>query len=578
MNTIIIQDGANGKWIRATRPIQILTTRDLTAIIPTLLQVEALSQQHNAYAIGFITYDAAPAFDPALTTNYLPATNNLPLLWFGIYDNVEILDSFPIGGTYYTHRWQQNEDKATYIDTIKRVKAYIASGDTYQVNYTLRAHTKFWGKPQALMADLTTAQNGRYSAFIETDDFAICSASPELFFTLHGNTITSKPMKGTAERGMTYVADELNRDWLRESVKNKAENVMIVDMIRNDMGRLAETGSVHVQKLFDVEKYPTLWQMTSKVSADLPPTPTPLTDTFRALFPCASITGAPKVRTMQIIRELESTPRGLYTGTIGFLAPDGRAQFNVAIRTAVIDKKTGQAEYGVGSGIIWDSDPADEYTECAIKSRVLIRHQPRFDIIETALWEPENGVFLRERHLARMMATARYFGYPLNTEELDDALNIATSGLTQTSKVRILLSKDGMFTIESPPITKLAEVPLIGFATRCIRSTNPFLFHKTTHREMYTRAKASRPDCDDVILWNERGEITEASSNNLVIKFGDEWFTPATESGLLPGTFRAHLLATNQIQERVIHKSELAKATKIWLINSVRGWREATLL
>ncbi|HZY40371.1 MAG TPA: chorismate-binding protein, partial [Anaerolineae bacterium] len=405
----------------------------------------------------------------------------------------------------------------------------------------------------------------------------------ELFFQLSGRTLASKPMKGTAARGRTLAEDHAQADWLHHSAKNRAENVMIVDMIRNDLGRIAEIGSVRVPILFEVERYPTVLQMTSTVTAQLAAAQTdaPLTNIMTALFPCASITGAPKVRTMQIIADLETTPRGVYTGCIGYVSPQCEAQFNVAIRTVTINRDMGQAEYGVGGGIVWDSDAADEWRECEIKTRVLTQLAHPCDLIESILWTPDGSYCLLDRHLARLAESAEYFNSPIDLPAIQDQLAALGATLSPAAhKVRVSVTQRGHVSIAATPLSEIPLPPVmrVKLAAQPIDSGNVFLYHKTTRRDVYEAARATQSDCDDVILWNERGEITESTIANVVVGLNGKRYTSPIDCGLLPGTFRADLIERGLIHERVISKEELFAATHVWLINSVRGWLECQLI
>lgn len=364
--TVALYDPHRTAWMNFRRPAVVIRTRELGAVRPALREVERAVDAHGYTAAGFIAYEAAPAFDPALSVRGRP---DVPLVWFGLFDNAEVVPelSVPDRDERPVH-WAPSIDWPTYRRAIEDVQAHIARGDTYQVNYTMRLRADFDGNPWTFFRSLVSGQNAPYAAYVETDRHALCSASPELFFEMDGARLRSKPMKGTAPRGDTPSEDRLNAEWLQQSVKNRAENAMIVDMIRNDMGKIARTASVRVPYLFEIEPYPTVLQMTSTVESH---SDASFEATLEALFPCASITGAPKARTMEIIAGMEADPRGAYTGAIGYLAPGRRAQFNVAIRTPVVDLGDGRAEYGVGGGIVWDSDPCEEYEECQIKARVL---------------------------------------------------------------------------------------------------------------------------------------------------------------------------------------------------------------
>ncbi len=575
----LLHDCLQRRWLLFAQPQAILVANKLTEVLPLLHTVEQAVQEQGLAAAGFVSYEAAPAFDSAFRC-YSPP-DDLPLAWFVLAAQPQVLSALPAPAheRFSLHDWQADTGAEVYQQAIRRIKSYIARGDTYQVNYTFRLHTGFAGDPWHFFLALTQAQPACYGAYLDLGDTAICSASPELFFTLHQNTLRSKPMKGTAPRGRSWEEDEAQIAWLRNSVKNQAENVMIVDMIRNDMGRVAEVGSVHVPRLFTVERYPTLLQMTSTVTAR---TTASLPDIFRALFPCASITGAPKVRTMQIIRELESSPRGVYTGSIGFVLPSSRpgglrAQFNVAIRTAVVRRSRQSAEYGVGSGIVWDSQAAEEYEECRVKTRVLTQARPEFSLLESLRWQPEGGYWLLEHHLRRLRRSAAYFGVPLALPALRQRLaDFAATLPPKPHKVRLLVSLQGQPSLQAAPLPSFAS-PLprrAGWAPYPVASDDPFLYHKTTRRQVYEQALAARPDCDEVLLYNERGELTEFCTANLVLRVEGRWLTPPLSSGLLAGTLRAALLAQGKLTEQVLKPADLARADAIYAINSVRGWQE----
>ncbi len=575
----------DGRWVCLQNPVEVITAVSPSQILPALQKIETAVKQHNLYAAGFITYEAAAAFDLAVHPS-----SELPLLWFGLFAEKAV--SFqpsafsPQSQSRNTHHasrttqvpnWKPSLAFNQYDTAIQTIKNHIARGSTYQVNYTFHLQRQFTDDPFAYFQALAAAQQAAYMAYLDIGRFAICSASPELFFKLDGNLLTGKPMKGTAVRGHTPEQDKANITWLAQSAKNRAENVMIVDMIRNDMGQIAQTGSVQVPELFAIERYPTLLQMTSTVTAQ---TKRPLSEIIAAMFPCASITGAPKVRTMEIIKELEPQPRGLYTGSIGFIAPGRQAQFNVAIRTVVIDKKTHTADYGVGSGIVWDSVAADEFAECQVKASVLTEKRPSFQIFESILWEPEAGYFLLDEHMARLGRAAEYFVVDVGDKAVRQQLADFAQTLTEPCKVRLLLAQDGKTTVEAVPLAHgaLPEPIRVGLAREPIHSDTVWLYHKTTYREMYNAARASRPDCDEVLLWNERGEITEAGSSNVVVKLDGQWLTPSIESGLLAGTYREWLLANGRIQTQTITIHDLQNAQEIALINSVRRWRKAILI
>ncbi len=556
----------NGQWLHFSRPQQIIQADRLEQVLPALREIEKLVETRGWHAAGFLSYEAAPAFDSALRVR--PDTG-FPLLWFGLYPEPAIAPLPNPADAADTAPWQPTVDRETYNAAIAAIKEAIARGQTYQVNYTMRLRNTLTDDPWPLFLRLAQAQQAGYEAYLDTGEWIIASASPELFFQLEGETITGRPMKGTTRRGRTPLEDQAQAEWLRHSIKNRAENVMIVDMIRNDLGRIAQIGSVRVPALFTTERYPTLWQMTSTVTAQ---TRAGVTEILQNLFPCASITGAPKVSTMNIIARLETTPRRIYTGSIGYLAPGRVAQFNVAIRTVLLEKATGRAEYGVGGGIVWDSTSADEYEEALLKSKILTSRPRQFSLIETLLWDPPEGWFLPEKHLERMLASADYFGFPLEKKTLTAFLNELAFDTPQ--RVRILLGSDGRLEYQASPFRAPAAPLKFALAARPVNSQDVFLFHKTTRRDMYDSARETFPEADDVLLYNEHGELTEFTLGNVVVELPGGLFTPPVTCGLLAGTFRAHLLESGQIQERIIRLEELTPQTRLYFINSVRKWQE----
>jgi para-aminobenzoate synthetase/4-amino-4-deoxychorismate lyase len=404
---------------------------------------------------------------------------------------------------------------------------------------------------------LCLAQGAQYSAYIDLGRFKVLCLSPELFFERHGDWVSTRPMKGTIHRGRWLEEDRELAERLKQSVKDRAENVMIVDLLRNDLGKVSVPGSVRVSSLFDIERFETVWQMTSTVEATLKDGVS-LVDLMSALFPCGSITGAPKIRTMEIIRELERSPRGAYTGTIGLLEPGGACVFNVAIRTVVVDSESNQATFGVGGGVTIDSTAEREYEECLVKSRFLHTSPVEFQLIESMLLE-QGEYFLLERHLERLRESAEYFGFRFPEDEINSEL----ARVTGTFKVRLVLWKDGQIETRISRIENADSGRDIGLASSSVDSSDRFLYHKTTLRDYAS---------EDVIFWNERGEITESRIANVVVEIDGQLYTPPISSGLLPGTFREQLLEEGKIKERVITIEELLNVKEFFLINSIRKW------
>lgn len=563
----VVYDHSRREWLALSRPLRIFETSNHADVGALLAEVEAAVANGAGIAAGWVSYEAAPAFDAHLTVKPAGA---VPLLWFGLF-----ADSAPITlpealDEIVARDWTADVDEASHAAAVSRILDYIREGDTYQVNCTYRQHAPFHGDPWRAFLRLVAAQRETYGAFIDTGRHVVCSASPELYFRLDGERIVSKPMKGTAARGRTLAEDRDQARNLRASEKERAENLMIVDMVRNDFGRLADTGSVKVPQLFTVEKYPTLWTMTSTIEAR---TDASLSRIFAETFPPASITGAPKRRTMDIIAELERSPRGVYTGAVGFIAPNRVAQFNVAIRTLVVDRERNEAEYGVGSGIVWDSVPVREWQECATKTRILKSSITPFDLLETLKWTPEEGYALLERHLSRLMDSAEYFDVPVHVANIRKALAEAAQAFGDTAqRIRLLVDHAAAIRIEAKPLNLSPQsVMRLALAAQPVDSNNRFLFHKTTHRQHYDAARASRPGFDDVVLWNEQGEVCETTIANLAIQIDGQWVTPPVSSGLLPGTLRAEMLARGELVERVVTVDELKSAASVRLFNSVRG-------
>jgi para-aminobenzoate synthetase/4-amino-4-deoxychorismate lyase len=418
-----------------------------------------------------------------------------------------------------------------------------------------------------------------YSAFVNVADHHILSLSPELFFRIDAGRIVTRPMKGTMPRGLDSAGDAQQSIKLQNDPKNCSEHVMIVDLLRNDLGRICNMGTIQVEDIFSVERYETLLQMTSTISGTLQPG-LGYYDIFKSMFPSGSITGAPKIRTMQIIRELEQKPRGIYTGAIGFMSPNGSSVFNVAIRTIVL--KNGAAHMGVGGGIVADSDPAEEYRECLLKAGFLTRHPRNFQLIETMLWENAELPFLR-MHLDRLEASANYFSFPFDRSAILARIADTTQQLQadDSYRIRLLLGSSGDVSLTATKFTADAATVTICISDKPTSSTDVFLRHKTTHREQYDReyAQARTDGFDEVIFMNERGEVTEGAISNIFVLQEGKLLTPPLNSGVLPGIYRRHLLETNpKAEERVLTMQDLQSAEAVFLCNSIRGMREVKSL
>jgi para-aminobenzoate synthetase/4-amino-4-deoxychorismate lyase len=558
---------------------QVLRTERTDEVMPLLAAVER-AVAGGLHAAGFVAYEAAPAFDPALAVH--PADPRLPLAWFALYERREEVEadyeSAGDAGQAHLGPWRIDLDEDAYRARVERIRALIAAGDTYQVNLTTRLVASFRGDPLALYERLCLGQRSGFCAFLDIGGGrSIVSASPELFFSWDRDGLELRPMKGTRPRGRWPEEDRALAAELAASEKDRAENLMIVDLLRNDAGRVAAFGGVRVERLYDVERYETVHQMTSTIRA-APRPDAGLADVFRALFPCGSVTGAPKVRTTEIIREVETGPRGVYCGAIGFVSP-GEAVFSVGIRTLLLDAEAGTAELGVGSGVTWDSDAGAEWRECWSKAAFARREPADFRLLETMLWEPEDGFYLLEGHLARLAASAEYFGYRWNRALADASFNPALWGLSiGRLRVRVLLDCEGCLEVETSPHVDSVEPARVALSAEPVDSRDVMLFHKTDRRRPYQRRADARADCDDVLLVNERGELTESTVANLVVRLDGALWTPPLECGLLPGVLRGELLARGEIAERVLRPEDLARAEEIWLINSVRKWRRAVLV
>jgi len=551
-----------------------MTTHRIDDVIPLVRQIDESVRQEGLYAAGFISYEAAPAFDPSLPAKL---DGGFPLLWFGLFKQINEItvpsDDKEHGASI---EWHPSVTREEYDRCIHSIRNHMLNGDTYQVNFTYRLRTMTVFDPWRLFVQIAGNDEAPFAGFVDTGEWAVCSASPELFLRIDGKQIESRPMKGTAARGLWLEDDQKKMETLVCSEKERAENVMIVDMVRNDLGRVALAGSVQVQSLFTAEKYPTVWQLTSTVVAR---TCAPLDRILQASFPPASVTGAPKRRTMEIIANLESTPRRIYTGTIGFVAPGRRAQLNVAIRTVLLHKPTGHAEYGVGGGIVWDSTPAGEYEECLTKTRVLSPRLRDFDLLETMLWSPLTGYSLLDYHLKRLAWSAEYFGYHADVQKIRKELSNIAAGLPpEPHRIRLLVSHSGAIRCESAPMESTS--PCFGnvaLAKSPIDARDIFLYHKTSRRSIYEDALKMCPGCDDVLLFNEAGHATESTKANIAVEMNGILYTPPIRCGLLPGTQRAWLLKHARLRERVLSVQEVLRSPNVYFLNSVRGMQKVTI-
>ncbi|CQR46472.1 Aminodeoxychorismate synthase component 1 [Paraliobacillus sp. PM-2] len=550
-------------------PIDVYQSTDINQVIPILKKVEKAIND-GYYAAGFVSYEAAPAFDH----NYkvVCTKSDFPLIYFAIFNEPEPNKScaFTESESYHVSDWSFISNYKQYDKGIKAIKRAIKNGDTYQVNYTTQMEADFSGDPYTLYQQLKYNQKAGYSAYMELDNYQILSASPELFFQVQNGKIITKPMKGTSRRGRFFQEDECLKQQLYESEKERAENLMIVDLLRNDLGKIAKLGSVKVTKQLEIESYPTVHQMTSTITADL--NTHRIIDWFQALFPCGSITGAPKMKTMEYIAALEQNPRGVYCGAIGYFTPKQEAIFNVPIRTVVIDKRTKKATYGVGSGVTWDSKVKNEYEELKTKAKLLTEKRSAFQLIETILLE-QGSYPLEAYHVKRLAESAKYFNIPFSKEKVNKTLEKIKHQLDVGKyKVRLLLDLNGELHKSVEELSNTPESVECELASYPIDKTNVFHYHKTTNRSIYQEHVTNNPSIFSVLLWNDQEEITEFTFGNVVVELDGQLFTPPLSAGLLPGTYRDYLLEHHMIKERTITKKEVMAACNVWFINSLRGW------
>jgi para-aminobenzoate synthetase / 4-amino-4-deoxychorismate lyase len=543
------------------------------------------------HAAGFFGYELGYCLEPKLK-RLLPADRRAPLLWIGLFQAPRSLDD--AGTRAWLERHGADErakisdlslswSREQYDRAFAAVQDYIAAGDVYQINLTLKYHFAFEGHAVALYAALRRKQRVAYGALIRTPELDVLSLSPELFFRRAGKHMSTRPMKGTAARGRTPREDARLKTWLAMDEKQRAENLMIVDLLRNDLGRVAKIGTVEVTDLFTVETYRSVHQMTSGISAELR-ADIGLKDMLRALFPCGSVTGAPKVRAMEIIRELEGAPRGVYTGAIGHIAPSGDCQFNVGIRTVVLQGN--QGEMGIGGGIVADSKVDSEFEECLLKAQFLTKVDTPFDLIETLRYEPGRGFHLLERHLARLQSSAAHFGYPFSREAVLAALGAEVARVeSPVTLVRLLLAEDGTITVTSTATTLPTKDTVWHFviSDQRLDEKDPLFYHKTTRRQFFDREmerQKALTGCNEVVFLNKKGELTEGTRTNLFIELDGRLFTPALTCGLLPGTLREELLDLPRAaaSEAVLSPHDLLVADRIYLGNSVRGLIPAKLM
>jgi para-aminobenzoate synthetase / 4-amino-4-deoxychorismate lyase len=568
--------------VRCPPPHRVLVAERPEEVLDVLTEVQRATDS-GQWAFGYVAYEAAAGLDPRLAV-HASTPLGMPLIWFGLCDEpipvAPLEEARAAGvGSAVAAAWRPAWTPAGHAGGVREVRERIAAGDTFQCNLTVRMSGRVVGDPFLLYRDLALGQRGAHNAYLDLGRFAVASASPELFFERRGDEVLLRPMKGTARRGRDRDEDRRLAHELRSSPKERAENVMIVDLMRNDIGRIAEIGSVDVPALFTVERYETVLQLTSDVTARLRPG-TGLVELFQALFPCGSVTGAPKASSMEIIRSLEPDPRGVYCGAIGLVGPPDapvRARFNVAIRTAVVDTSSGEALYGTGGGITWDSEPEAEHAEVIAKAAVLAARPREFELLETMRHDRRWGLRNRDRHLQRLAASADHLGFrfdPLAARRTVDARLAAES----TARVRVRLRRDGTLAVDVEALAAPSAGPvLLAVDDDPVDPHDAWLYHKTSMREPYDRRRNRRPDVDDVVMLNTRGELTEVTRASLALELDGQWWTPPVASGCLPGVERGRLLDLGVLRERVLRRDDLYRAEGLAVISSLRGWRAARL-
>ncbi len=570
------RDPENRASYALSDPAEVVACHRPEQVEDSLRRAQGLLEGGLALA-GFLSYEAGAALDPH---GGLPAhpLGGFPLLWLGAYERASVCRQplslpparqrpAPVRGLRF------DLARAGWCRAVERAQAYIAAGDNYQTNLTCRLHFDSPEEPLAAYLRLRRAQPVPYGAYLDCGPFQVISQSPELFLRRRGLMLSSRPMKGTSPRGLTCAQDARSARGLRSSLKCRAENVMILDLMRNDLGRLAEFGSVETCDLFRVEPYATLLQMTSGVRCRLRPG-LGLVDILRATFPPGSVTGAPKRRTMEIIHELEPSPRKLYTGAVGLFLPGGDLTLSVAIRTLLT--QDGHYEMGIGSGIVADSAPAAEWEETRLKSRFFFAPAREFELLETLRWSAAEGFVLLEAHLRRLARSARYFGYPFSRRRALAALAAAESSGPGPWRVRLLLERPGRLRSTWEPLPPLpAGGPEVVLSARRTSAAEPLLYHKTTRRGLYEGelSRARRRGFTEVLFTNAEGYLTEGAFTNLMVRprGGGRWLTPHLSCGLLPGLWRAAFMRRHGARQARLTPADLAGAEEVVIGNSVRG-------
>ena len=576
MNPFVLLDDARSGSARLYRAPRFVIRADAPEAVDAALTRMRAATAAGLHLAGFLSYDAASAFEPRAAARRGPG----PVLWFGAFDRWETVAAetlLPPPEGAWAGAPEPELDAQAYAGRVRRVLDWIEAGDIYQANFTYRASIPFAGDPLALYARLRERARGAFGAVVATGDALLLSLSPELFFALEGRALTVRPMKGTVARGGTPAQDRELRDSLAQDPKQRAENLMILDLMRNDLSRVARPGTVRTPEQFTVETYPSLHTMTSTATAELAPGLDAL-DALAALFPCGSVTGAPKLRAMEIIDTLETSARGIYTGSIGRIDASGDAMFNVAIRTLHLDGRAvaegkGRASLGLGGGIVADSHPGAEWSESLLKGAFVTAGQRAFDLIETMAFDPVDGILLLERHLERMKDSAESFGFPFDRHETRNELQAATFRLRAPHRVRLLLSPGGAIAIGLAPAPSPMAQPLrVALAPLPVSASDFRLRHKTTDRDFYDATRRAS-GADEVLFVDTDGRLTEGSFTSLFVPRGDTLATPPAELGLLPGVLRAELLANGRAFEAELRAEDLRG--EFFVGNALRGLMRA---
>jgi para-aminobenzoate synthetase/4-amino-4-deoxychorismate lyase len=563
---VLLDDAQTGHATLHRDPVRVIEAREASEVRPALDAVRVASAE-GLHAAGFLSYEAGQGIEPRLVA---PTGYRTPLVWFGLFAKAEPVDVeafLPDASSVWSSAPQLEIDRETYGARLDRVLELIAAGDIYQANLTFPARVRFAGDPLALYARLRRQARAHYGAVVSTGPDLILSLSPELFFALDGDRLHARPMKGTAARGATPAEDVATIASLRDDPKQRAENLMIVDLLRNDLSRVAAAGSVAVPALYEVETYPTIHQMVSDITATLAPSKDAI-DALAALFPCGSITGAPKIRASEVIAEVEEAPRGIYTGAIGQIEPGGDAMFNVAIRTLLIWGGEDHATIGLGSGIVADSRADEEWAECLAKGAFVTAGQRRFDLIETMAFDPENGIVLLERHLARMKDSADLFGFPFDRHATRNELQAATFRLRGAKRIRLVLAPSGALAIEVAPMPAAPEGPVsVAIAPLPVAAADFRLRHKTSDRRCWETARV--PGAFETVFTDADGFLTEGSISSIFVERDGRLVTPPLARGLLPGVLRAELIESGRAVEGDLTPANLAGG--FFIGNALRG-------